>query len=372
MTEQNIGYSGAVGVTGRSKDRRKKVATIGALKRACERFSIDIAEIERLGVISRPHGYPFDMKSRAFVKAKTHILNEGWISPAHNLAYNNQDPVLLKYFADAVAEAGGTITREPKLRGGAIEIASNSAIGRAVEASGLPRGRKTITNPSLDSLVASDPEAARYHLQATLAEEGWFSLGVHKGKARFEIAWGRSVDIMDRLQYEEVEQLRRMEEEHGGKIPIRSIEDPEILKAIKEKPPRALDQELALLEASHPEEEWPKEFPTRVHVSKDNRATAFWEIHILRPDLLDTMHDEYGVLPGTWKAKRFEHLYEAYSEYRGKELTEEEIQGIRKVKEENPPDISVDWVSEKMQELFPRVEWGNDKDEIGRRLGKRR
>ena len=253
VMEQETKRPRAIGVTSPSKDRgmnragkvpdrprggrKRKVATIGGLKRVCERFNIDFAEVERLGIISRPLSYPLDMNSRDFVKVKTHILNEGWTSPAHNLAYNNQDPVLLKYFANAVAGAGGTITREPKLREGAIEVASNSALGRAVEASGLRRGRKTVTNPSLDSLVASDPEAARYHLQATLAEEGWFSLGVHKGKARFEIAWGRSVDITDRLQYEEVEQLRRMEEEHGGKIPIRSIEDPEILKAIKEKPP---------------------------------------------------------------------------------------------------------------------------------------
>lgn len=302
---------------------------------------------------------------------RTHILDEGANSPKHRLKYSNQDPVLLKYFADAVREAGGIIIRKPHLRPGAMEIEANRVLGRALEASGLPRGRKTISNPSLDPMMEKDPKSKRYHIQAVLTEEGWHSLGVHKRRAGFEIAWGRAVDITDELSSEQIKQLRQIEKEHGRKIPIRSIEEPEILKTIKEKPPRLLHQELALLDTSHPEKEWPEEHPTRVHVSRGDRVTSFWEVHTLRSDLIDTIHDEYGMLPGTWKAERFEKLYEAYVKYRGRDLTDEDIREIRKIKEENPPDISAAWVSEKTQELFPGTKWAEDVERIRRMLGRK-
>jgi len=349
-------------------DKKEKAVTVGVLGRFCEQLNISLNEIERRGVISEPHFYPINMRSRGFVKMRTHILDEGTNSSKNRLKYSNQDPVLLKYFADAVREAGGIIITKPRLRPGAMEIEANSALGRALEASGLPGGRKTISNPSLDPMVEKDPKSKRYHIQAALTEEGWHSLGVHKRRARFEIAWGRAVDITDELSSEQIEQLRKTEKEHGRKIPIRSIEDPEILRIIKEKPPRPLHQELALLETSHPEKEWPEEHPTRVHVSTGHRVTSFWEIHTLRSDLIDIIHDEYGMLPGTWKAERFERLYEVYTKYRGRKLTDEEIQDIRKIKEENPPDISAAWVSEKTQKLFPGTEWAEDIERIKRML----
>ena len=77
------------------------------------------------------------------------------------------------------------------------------------------------------------------------------------------------------------------------------------------------------------------------------------------------------MLPGTWKARRFERLYETYVKYRGRELTDEEIQEIRKVKEDNPPKITAEWIIAKMQELFPSVKWGGDLERIRRVLGRK-
>jgi len=76
------------------------------------------------------------------------------------------------------------------------------------------------------------------------------------------------------------------------------------------------------------------------------------------------------MLPNTWKERRFERLYETYVKYRGRRLTDEEIQEIRKVKEQNPPKVPAEWISEKMRELFPSVEWGGDLERIRKMLGR--
>ena len=121
---------------------------------------------------------------------------------------------------------------------------------------------------------------------------------------------------------------------------------------------------------NHKQEQWPSRFPTRVHLSKRDRITAFWEIHFTSPELIDLIHDEYGMLPGTWKAKRFENLYEAYRKYRGRRLTDEEILNVKKVIEENPSKITAEWISKKIQEMFPSVKWGGDLEWIRKKLGR--
>jgi len=125
------------------------------------------------------------------------------------------------------------------------------------------------------------------------------------------------------------------------------------------------------LNFTHEDKLWRGGYPTKVHLSKNGRITAYWEIHFTDPEQIDLIHDVYGMLLGTWKAKRFDKLYEAYKMYRGRRLKDEEIQEISKIKEENPPDISVEWISGKMRELFPDVEWGGDLKRIRKMLGRK-
>ena len=153
------------------------------------------------------------------------------------------------------------------------------------------------------------------------------------------------------------------------KIPIKSIKDTELNKIIKSNP-KLLDQEITLLNHTHMKEF--EEIPTKVHLCKRGRITVFWEIHFNGPDIIDLIHDKYGMLPGTWKANRFENLYKAYKEFRGRRLTDEEISEVRKVKEENPPKVTAEWISEKIKELFPGVEWGGDLERIRRMLGRKK
>lgn len=353
------------------------IVAAGDLKSFCKQFNIDLKELEQRRIILQPCNYPLDMMSEAFLKVKTHILNEGSIVN-HRLKYghyrtryNNQDPVLIKYFIDAVRGVDRALVKKPGLKDYSICVYTNPVLGRVLSASGLPSGRKTITNPSLDPLLIKHPNIARYHIQATLTEEGWVSLDIKGRQVVFEIAYGRAVDITDKLSIEQIEQLRRMEQQHEWKIPIGSIKDPQILNVIYGEPPEALRQELALLKEFHPGEKWPKLCPTRVHVSREGRATSFWEIHVSRPELVDLIHDEYGMLPGTWKGERFEKLYSVYVKYRGRKLAEEEVEEIEKVKKENPTDISLEWISQKMQELFPDVGWGKDVEKIRRQMRKK-
>jgi len=191
------------------------------------------------------------------------------------------------------------------------------------------------------------------------------------GRAYFDIAWGRSVDITDKLSEEQREKVRQLVEELGRrKIPARFVGGPEAWNIMQQNPPKSFVQETDLLNLAHKEIIWPGGYPTRIHLSKKDRITAFWEIHLTRPDLIDLIHDEYGMLPGTWKVRRFENLYDAYRKFRGRKLTDEEIREIRKIKEENQHKISVEWVSEKVQELFPDAQQARDLEKIRKMLGR--
>jgi len=354
----------------------KNVVKVGILKRFCKTFGIEPKDLEGKGAILNPI-FPLAMDSKAFIKVKSHASNEGRIAFAYmsvkRLSYHNQDPVLLRCFANAVIEVGGDIIGQPRLEKKALVIFANRILARALVASGLSYGRKTLSDPSLDPLVEQNRELCQFHIRATLNEEGWPTLTIKHRKANLEIAWGRSVDITDKLSREQIDELKEIVEKLGKrKMPIGSIEGPELMRIITLNSPRLLHQEENLLIHNHKQEQWPSRFPTRVHLSKRGRITAFWEIHFNRSEIIDLIHDEYGMLPGTWKAKRFENLYEAYRKYRGRKLTEEEIQEIRKVKEENPPKVSAEWISEKMQELFPGVEWGGDLERIRRMLGRKK
>jgi len=344
------------------------------LRQFCKIFSIDLNELEKKGIILNPRLYPIDMHSKEFIKLKSHVLNEGRIAFLKQsvgiLNYSNQDPVLVRYFTDIVRKLKGDITG-PYLATHALATNAIPALARALDASGLPFGRKTKTDPSLDPLLKEGSELFRYHIRATLTEEGWCSLSIQGRYVRFEIAWGRSVDITDKLSGNHIECLRQLvERRNKRKIPIKKIIDPYLQDIIWQNPPRLFNEEVNLLNLTHRRLRHGG-FPTKVHFSKEGRVTAFWEIHFSKPEDIDLLHNEYGMLPNTWKAKRFENLYETYLKSRGRRLIDHEIQEIRKVKEQNPPKVSAVWISEKMRELFPGVGWGGDIERIRRMLGRK-
>jgi len=353
----------------------KSIVSVRILKNFCQRFHVDPNELEKKGIIQSPKLYPVNMSSSDFVRLKSHVLNEGRISvkkkSVGTLSYVNQDPVLLRYFANVIKGLGGSIRKELTFEGYGLAAYANPVLARALDFSGLPFGRKTRTNPPLDSLLRQNPELFRYHIQATLVEEGWTSLTISPyRRACLYIAWGRSVDIMAQLSSEQVNTIKNITEIlRKRKIAIGNIKDYDLLNNIIKNPPLLFNQELFILSSTHKKKGWPEGHPTKIHLSKKGRITAFWEIHFTRPNLIDLIHDEYGMLPGTWKARRFEKLYEAYRKFRGRRLTDDEILEIRRVKDENPPEISVEWVSEKVQELFPEAEGARNLEKIRRMLG---
>jgi len=197
-------------------------------------------------------------------------------------------------------------------------------------------------------------------------------LAIDHRRVQFGLAWGRAVDITDKLTKEHINEIRELTKELGKqKISIGYVTNVELLRTIGKNPPKIFDREIMSLSAAHVGIHWPSGHPANIHLSKKGRITVMWGIHLTRPKLLDIIHDEYGMLPGTWKANRFENLYKAYKEFRGRRLTDEEIQKIRKVIEENPPQISIEWISEKVRELFPDIEWGADLEWIRKKLGRK-
>ena len=74
------------------------------------------------------------------------------------------------------------------------------------------------------------------------------------------------------------------------------------------------------------------------------------------------------MLEGTWKAQRFEKLYEIYRKHRGKRITRNVIDSINELKREMPAKISEEWIKDKLNKLFPEADWAKEMDNIRRML----
>ena len=128
-----------------------------------------------------------------------------------------------------------------------------------------------------------------------------------------------------------------------------------------------------MLHKSHPKIEWPYSHLDGVRRRKsDGGFSARWTFKVERASAVDLLHKEYGMLPKTWKARRFDALYEVYARLRGARLMSQEIREIRKAKRSYPPKTQSWWIKEKMQELFPEAKWATDDARICRILSHRK
>jgi len=134
-------------------------------------------------------GYPIDLANPGLWKLAVHILNEGHIDRRKlNATYYNKDPVLHYY----VYELGG---RPAYLDKGAFKSYIPVEYSQLLINIGVPIGNKTINMPNFDLSILSD-DLFKYYLQATLTEEGSFSVTIEKGrKLRHKIEFKRTIDI---------------------------------------------------------------------------------------------------------------------------------------------------------------------------------
>lgn len=343
----------------------------GVLNRFCWRFGVNPEILEEQKVFL-DRKFPIPTSTRELAKLKTHVLNEGTMNyrrgKSSEMSYANKDPALLHYFITRLKQVGGHEGGLPTPAARVMRVSGDALTARLLNASGLPYGSKTKVNPALDPLVFTDPETRRYHVQATLTEEGWISLRVNRNRnIQMEVGWNRSTDITDRLTEEQRNALLKF---RGETIFMGDIDSRETLTTILSHPHETLAQEKMAIVQSHsdeiPGDTWPQLRIKGIHVSKKGRVTVSWSFQTRRPILVELLCERYGMLPGTWKAERAEKLYRIYQEYLGKRLTPEEVVHVKRSVDETAKSVDQQQFINKMKTYFPQARWINDREKVGR------
>lgn len=349
---------------GRRKVVRLKVKTLLDI---CEGWSLAPEQLEKYKVFMRK--FPVNLKSPVIVKLKTHVLNEGSISLRTKgrqlkASYCNKDPMLHYYFRSLLEKLGVTFNRPPSFdkSKGVYVTHIDATTTRILQRAGVPFGPKTITNPSLDPRIYTDPKLRKYHFQATLTEEGTTSIRVKRRRVVMRISWARSIDITDQLIDEEKEKLKEIlgperriavgklsEYILEGRLPRR------VLKIARITLPNLIDQEVSILNKLYRNQikyRFVELYPERLQLSKDGRFTVLWRAYIDRPEAIDIMVRDFGVLPGTWKDERLRRQYKIYLRFRGRSLSDEELREAKREKDMIPRRMPVEWRIRKFKEIF--------------------
>ncbi|RLF18394.1 MAG: hypothetical protein DRJ68_06840, partial [Thermoprotei archaeon] len=185
------------------------------------------------------------------------------------------------------------------------------------------------------------------------------------------ISWSRSIDITDKLTEEERKFLEAMITNGNRKILASKVKYSKVYSKILQNCPALLYDEVQAFYGAHRnlgKKALPKLYPKSIHVSKDGRVTVAWYALIHSPEVIDVIYHEYGMLPGTWKAKRFQKQYAIFKEYRDRKLTMKKVEEIRKLISEISSEIPEEWVWEKMKELFPDATWAVELNNVRRML----
>ena len=346
--------------------------SVSSLLKFCEHLKINPRQLEEDNAFTIR--FPINLKSPLLVKLKTHILNEGSLSlrwetiDRYKCKYVNKDPVLHWYVIKLLKELGVENPNLPRYRQSEddYEININATITRILRKIGVEPGHKTITNPSLDPRIFTDPELRKYHFQATLTEEGSSSLRIKDGKLIMRITWGRSIDITDKLTPQQIKTIKQLvpppsspnkrREIAVGKL-LDKIQNPNLLEyltdLIETQQPNLFKSEIFLLSHFHGDVFKEKfSYPARINVSKEDRITLLWQTYIEKPSMLNIIINEYGFLPGTWKAERLRRQLEIYRKYGNRKLNRKEVTEVEKLIDSIPDTVPKEWMMKKYHEFF--------------------
>ncbi len=330
------------------REGRVRLIETGTLRGLCDDFKIPYVELERRRVFVNP-SYPIDLNNPALFKAATHIINEGRMrAKVKDIEYYNSDPVLHYYFKCRIEELGGAFRGPFEARKALVSYA-DSRVGRLLNSIGVPYGSRSISQPFVDFRRLSD-EIWKYHIQSTLTEEGSFSLELTRhNRLSPKIAISRTVDVTDILPKSLIDSL------DYGRRSVKDLDD-YVQELIVKKPPSMIMAEFIELNRRlrfpgqlYP---WRHPRPDILSKTKDDRVTVEWRLETRRHDLVDLVHDYYGMLPGTWKSMVFEKLYHFYKDYRGRRLTDHEVEELHRIKKEYPWKAPQEWIQQKTRELF--------------------
>ena len=350
-----------------------------SIARFCRTFNIPHEELEKQDRLM-DRTWPIPLKIPEMAMLASHVMNEGNMQrffqgkgrhgPIWNyqLHYTNQDPVLHWYFQQQVEAVGGTASI-PKPRKGGIESWTDTITARILHEAGVPFSPKTINQPRLNELYFRDTRVRKYHFSTTLAEEGYVILRIAPKDpfARLVVGWNRTIDITPELSQSHLKDYSSTKVIRIGELPHH------LRTSLEKKEPRIMSQERALLCQFHPEIRWRLLYPDCIwRRERDGGFSMRWIFQVSNDSAVDILYKEYGMPQNTWKARRFDALYEVYSRLRGGRLTSQEIKEIEKVRRNYPPKIQPWWIKETMPEFFPEASWVKEEAEIAKIFSHRR
>ena len=324
-----------------------KSIKVRTLMDVCNKLGIPYYELDQF------LGYPVDLANPNLWKLAVHILNEGHIrldsKGRLSVRYYNKDPILHYY----VYKLGGKPNdMNNRVFRSYIPVEYAPRLIRI----GVPPGNKTINMPNID-LGAMDNDAFKYYIQATLTEEGKFTIYKMKNKNTIKqiIGFSRSFDITKHISNPD----KYINSLGYGQYPIGDIRkyDPDLYKLILSNPHPYLHKEYYELYKRNPIiGDTILFFPKTLRITKDDRITVLWCIELHHRDSVKYLYRKYGFLPDTFKDYIGRKTYEILLEYEKEGLSSQVRKMIDEL-HENRKRMLREWIERKKDKYFYKLKF---------------
>jgi len=293
------------------------------LLEACELLGVSPVVLERMRLFRRD--YPVSLGKTQIYNLMSHLINEGnVVKRSPRGYYSNLDMSLHDRVAGLVISLGGYWSRRMG-KDNVPETCIGAAVVKLLTKAGMVPGKKTRGQyfHHLPKRILDDPGLSRYHISATIAEEGWPSLSLKIGtKPRIIMGYSRSIDVTDILPLEYVQSLESRKKLSPGQIPY------EIKSIIQVQPFPILDDEITIIEKDlHIETQ--VNF-TGLYKSKKGRITVEWRVTWEGPESVKRYENSFGFLARSKVENRFKLVWRLYEEYKDRPLSQNDMDYLKK------------------------------------------
>lgn len=306
------------------KDAATIPVRVATLLEACELLHIPPESLEGMKLFRRR--YPIPLAQPGIYRLMTHVINEGSVKGGRNPrgVYCNLDLSLHERVSELIDSLGSHGNRRIG-KDNVPETYVSAIIARLMIKAGLVPGKKTRGQylHHLPERILDDPELSKYHMSTTLTEEGWPNLSISENnRLSISLGYSRSIDVTDSLPYVYINTLNK-----GNKYSFGMIPD-EIRTRVLYVPFPLLEDEIKILNTTLDIEVHIS--PQSLYRSKRDRVTTEWRVSFSGAEAVERFTNKFGFLPESKVEKTFKLMWGFYNEYKGKILSQEEVDRINK------------------------------------------
>jgi len=296
---------------------------IATLLEACELLNMEPNSLEKLKLFRGR--YPIPLAQPGIYKLMTHVINEGSVKGGRNPrgVYCNLDLSLHERVLKLIHSLGSHGNRRIG-KDNVPETYVSVSIARLLIKAGLIPGKKTRGQyfHHLPNRILDDPDLSRYHMSTTLTEEGFPRLSISKSKRlSISIGYTRSIDVTDLLPHEYINNMDKGKKYSFGLIPD------EIRPRVLHIPFPLLEDEVKTIDTILDIEVHIS--PRSLYRSKQDRVTEEWSVTFSGAEVIERFAEKIGFLPDSKVEKTFQLMRGFFNEYKGKALSQEEVDRIK-------------------------------------------